>query len=83
MVAPSNEELSITSTTDRWCSDELSAVVLTFSESSTSESKTSIAMQNIERTEPDPSLFQIPPDYAVTESVAEPHSPHPTTIAQP
>ena len=83
MVAPPSEESSITRTTDRWCSDELSAVVLTVSENSASESKTSIAMQNIERTEPDPSLFQIPPDYAVTESVAEPHSPHAATTAQP
>lgn len=26
-------------------------------------------MQNVERREPDASLFQIPPDYTITESV--------------
>jgi hypothetical protein len=29
-------------------------------------------MQKIDRSEPDPALFQIPPDYAVSESVATP-----------
>jgi len=59
--------------TDRWCSDELSAVVLTVTENSKTGRKTTIAMKNIERTEPDASLFQIPQDYSITESVAEPH----------
>jgi hypothetical protein len=46
-------------------------------------------MQKIDRTEPDPALFQIPPDYAVTESVAEPRdrrnqsAPSPTPSNQP
>jgi hypothetical protein len=59
-------------TSERWCSDDLSAVVLTLTENGRTGTKTSMAIQNIERTEPDPSLFQIPPDYSVTESVAEP-----------
>jgi hypothetical protein len=83
IAAPSNEVSAINSTTERWCSDDLSAIVLTVSGNSTSDSKTSIAMQKIERTEPDPSLFQIPPDYAVTESVTEPHSSQVTTATQP
>jgi hypothetical protein len=59
--------------TDRWCSDELSAVVLTVTQNSKSGRKTTIAMKNIERTEPDASLFQVPQNYSVTESVAEAH----------
>jgi len=53
-----------------WCSDELEAVVLRTTENTTSGFKTAIAMRKIERVEPDPALFQIPADYAVTESVA-------------
>jgi hypothetical protein len=64
------------STTDRWCSDDLAAIVLTVYADSKTGVRTSVAMRNIERSEPDPTLFQIPPDYAVTESVEEAHGPH-------
>lgn len=60
-------------TSERWCSEELSALVLVITENAKSGSTSTVAMQKIERTEPDPSLFQIPADYAVTESVAESH----------
>jgi hypothetical protein len=60
------------STSERWCSDSLSALVLTITGNTRTGVKSTIAMQKIERTEPDPVLFQIPPDYTVTESVAEP-----------
>lgn len=56
---------------DIWCSDELSAVVLRVTDNKRDGSKTTLAMRNIERREPDPALFQIPADYAVTESVAK------------
>jgi hypothetical protein len=69
----SGESSHSDNTTDRWCSDQLSAVILRVTENTKTGAKSSVAMQNIERTDPDPSLFQIPPDYAVTESVAEPH----------
>jgi hypothetical protein len=59
--------------TERWCSDELSAIVLTVNENTKTGFKRTIAMKNIERTEPDAALFQIPQDYAITESVAEDH----------
>jgi len=36
-------------------------------------------MRNIERSEPDPTLFQIPQGYTVTESVEEPR----TSSAEP
>jgi hypothetical protein len=70
---------------DIWCSDELSAVVLTVTENTKTGAKSSVAMRNIERTEPDPALFRIPPDYAVSESVAENprHNPNVAPSNQP
>jgi hypothetical protein len=59
-------------TNERWCSDSLSAMVLTVSSNTKTGTKTTLAMRHIDRTEPDPALFQIPADYAITESVAEP-----------
>ncbi len=66
-------DLMNNTTSERWCSEELSALVLVITENAKSGSKTIVAMQKIDRTEPDASLFQIPADYAVTESVAEAH----------
>jgi hypothetical protein len=62
-----------------WCSDQLSAVVLTVMPNLRTGAKSIIAMQNIERTEPDASLFQIPRDYSISESVSEPRGIHTTT----
>jgi hypothetical protein len=64
---------------DTWCSDELSAVVLRVTETR-SGMKVTAAMQNIVRGEPDPALFQIPPGYAVTESIADPRESHESVI---
>jgi hypothetical protein len=61
------------SASERWCADSLSALILTISGNTKTGVKTTIAMRNIDRTEPDPALFQIPPGYAITESVAELH----------
>jgi hypothetical protein len=75
-------ELSVgESVRDVWCSDELSAIVLVVTENTKTGVKSSTAMRNIERTEPDPALFQIPADYAVSESVAEPHERHNPHVA--
>jgi hypothetical protein len=71
--------------TECWCSDELSAVVLIVNENTKSGTKTTEAMQHIERNEPDAALFQIPAGYAVTESVAPPfgnQNPHVFTGTQ-
>ncbi|MGA8224729.1 MAG: hypothetical protein WB780_24005 [Candidatus Acidiferrales bacterium] len=57
--------------TDRWCSDELSAVMMTVNENTKAQTKTTIAVKKLERNEPDPALFQIPAGYAITESVPE------------
>jgi hypothetical protein len=64
------------SITERWCSDDLSALMLTNTKDSKGGLKSIVAMRNIVRTEPDPALFQIPPGYAVSGSVAEPHTRH-------
>jgi hypothetical protein len=69
------------STSERWCADSLSALVLTIAGNTKTGVKTTIAMRNIDRTEPDPALFQIPPDYTVTESVAEPRQRRDTNVA--
>jgi hypothetical protein len=71
ITTPDAEPSPTENFTDRWCSDELSAVMLTASEHTKTESKTTIAMQKLVRNEPDPALFQIPAGYAVTESVPE------------
>jgi len=70
---------------DTWCSDDLSAIVLTVAEDPKTGEKYTQAMQNIVRTEPDPLLFQVPPGYTVTESVAEPreHPARPPSAPQP
>jgi hypothetical protein len=68
------------SITERWCSDDLSALILTNSKDSKGGLKSTVAMWNIERTERDPELFQIPQGYAVSESVAEPHGRHTPNI---
>ena len=69
------------STSELWCSDSLSALVLRITGNTKSGMKSAIAMQKIERTEADAALFQIPPDYAVTESVAEPREGRKTNAA--
>ena len=62
-------------TQDLWCSDDPGALL---SQSSTSESrsgrgfKNESVMQNIERREPEPSLFQVPSDYTVLEPAQSP-----------
>lgn len=72
VTAPTEGVATLTddAVTERWCSDELSAMVLSDSENTKTERKSSRAMRNIEHTEPHPQLFQIPANYAVTESIA-------------
>jgi hypothetical protein len=76
-------EAHVDNTMDRWCPYELSSLVLTVTMNAKTGAQSSVAMEKIERTEPDPSLFQIPPDYAVSESVAEPHERPNRSTAQP
>jgi len=46
-------------TSELWCSDSLSAIVLTVAGNTKTGVKSTVAMRNIERSEPDPALFQI------------------------
>ena len=62
------EVLPVARTTERWCSDEIQAIVLTVSEDPKTGKTITHALRHIERTEPDPQLFQIPPNYSVIES---------------
>jgi hypothetical protein len=54
---------------ETWCSEDLGAVVLSILSGSEDGPKTELAMTQIQRGEPDPSLFDIPPDYTVSETV--------------
>jgi hypothetical protein len=57
--------------TETWCSEDLGAILLRISSTAENGSSFTRAMTNIRRGEPDASLFQIPPDYHVTERVNE------------
>src|SRR5712692_3322987 len=54
---------------DMWCSDQLGAVILQSHVTATAKfgNKSDTLMQKIQRTEPNPSLFQIPSDYTILE----------------
>ena len=55
--------------TDTWCSDQLGAVILQSHGfvNARFSNKSDTLMQKIQRTEPNPSLFQIPSDYTILE----------------
>lgn len=53
-----------------WCSDAIGAILQQTQESKSQtgrEFKSEVTMQNIERREPEPALFQIPADYTILE----------------
>lgn len=60
---------------EEWCSDELAAVVLKDQHSGNSALKTVTTLLSVRRGEPDPGLFQIPPDYTVSERVPQEFKP--------
>jgi hypothetical protein len=70
--APDGEQ-TLFSTTDCWCSDELSAVVLLIVDNSQTGERTTAALQSVVHTEPDPMVFKIPHglNWTVTETVEE------------
>jgi hypothetical protein len=70
-VGPNGESLD-ENVREKWCSDDLAAVVLQTTEDHKSGSKSSDAMKNLQRQEPDPSLFQIPHDYTVADAIPDP-----------
>jgi hypothetical protein len=64
-------ETTVLNVTETWCSEDLGAILLRISSTGENGSSFTRAMTNIRRDEPDASLFQIPPDYHVTERVNE------------
>jgi len=61
-------ERPIVSVNERWFSPELQTVVLT-KNSDPRMGETTYRLTNINRSEPDPSLFQVPADYTIDEGV--------------
>jgi hypothetical protein len=69
-LRPTNAETQAASSyEDMWCSDQLGAVILQshVSASAKFSNKSDTLMQKIQRTEPNPSFFQIPSDYTILE----------------
>jgi hypothetical protein len=54
-------------TREEWCAEELSVVLQETTVSSHGQEKSQLSLAKIERVEPDPTLFQIPPDYTISE----------------
>jgi hypothetical protein len=67
-------EVTTSNVREVWCSEELGAMVLQVEYSVNAEktgSKIETALTNLQRGEPDASLFEIPADYSVSERVPE------------
>ena len=63
-------------TTETWCSEELGVMLLQVTEpTGLSQTKTEQKLAKIVPGEPDPALFQIPPDYRIVERVPEERKP--------
>jgi hypothetical protein len=52
-----------------WCSEDLGIMVMHASVSTSVNRRTETILKNIERSEPDAALFQIPPDYTIEQRV--------------
>lgn len=57
---------------ETWCSEELGAILLSVDGGAEDGPRLQIALTQIQRTEPDPSLFDIPPDYTVSDTLQPP-----------
>lgn len=74
-IAPPEGHSVTTTIQDQWCSDDLDAVVLTshsFVHDDKTFRKSQTSLSNLQRTEPDATLFQVPPDYTISELVPDP-----------
>jgi hypothetical protein len=68
----SGEGTAGTSTSETWCSEELGVMLLQVTQATgPAQTKTEMRLTKIVPGEPDPSLFQIPPDYRIVERVPE------------
>jgi hypothetical protein len=62
--------------TETWCSEELGVMLLQVTlPTGSSQRKTEQKLTKIVAGEPDPTLFQIPPDYRVVERIPEERKP--------
>ena len=65
-----------TSTRETWCSEELGVMLLQVTQvTAPTRTKTEIKFTKIVPGEPDPALFQIPPDYRIVERIPEERKP--------
>jgi hypothetical protein len=63
-------------TTETWCSEELGVMLLQVTlPTGSSQAKTEQKLTKIVPGEPDPTLFQIPPDYRIVERIPEERKP--------
>ena len=63
-------------TTETWCSEELGVMLLQVTEATGPvQNKTEMKLTKIVPGEPDPALFQIPPDYRIVERIPEERKP--------
>jgi hypothetical protein len=69
-VGAQGNDRAITTTRETWTSEELKVVILTHMNDPRSGEQT-LKLININRSEPDPSLFQPPPDYTVVDEKAD------------
>jgi hypothetical protein len=67
--APPRELINVSET---WCSEELGAVILLVMGTEEKGRTNTVAMVNIQRGEPDETLFEIPPGYRIAERVNDP-----------
>jgi len=66
------EGTAATSTSETWCSEELGVMLLQLNETAgPAQTKREVKLTKIALGEPDPALFQIPPDYRIVERVRE------------
>jgi len=57
----------VEATVEEWCSDELAAIVLKVTSTKVGRTQHTVGLTHIVRSEPDPALFEIPPDYTILE----------------
>jgi hypothetical protein len=63
-------------TTETWCSEELGVMLMRVTQAGGSaQTKTEQRLTKIALGEPDPALFQIPPDYRIVERIPEERKP--------
>lgn len=71
-VAEATAEATMQHIHETWCSEDLGAILLSVDGGAEDGPSLQIAMTQIQRTEPDPSLFDIPPDYTVSDTLQPP-----------